>query len=419
MPATRKRQRKNGSVYYEISVSRGYGKSAYTMRWDAPEGLSAKTIKARLQQAAYEFEQDCRAGKVKTRGERREEERQAAMRRALEAKNRMTVQRFCDETFLPDLRLRCSENTAYNYRLQLEKHIYPDIGQIELSEMKSGDINELLRKYQVSGTSLSTAIKVYTIIRAVMKMAYKDELIDRNPMDRVDRPRRYKDSGTPQDPMACTVEELQRLRKALETEPLLWQTLVRLLIDSGMRVGECIGLLWRNVDFEGNTITVDGTMVYSPDKGSFRDTTKNGKSRTFGVDEETMRMLERLKEKQMLTGESSYVFTNEKTGKPLHPDSPRNYLKKLGEKCGIEGLHPHMLRHSFASVAITNGADIASVSEKLGHSDKAVTLRMYTHADKTSIDRASEIFRTALSVKNNLTNKIEKTGEYYESKRNI
>lgn len=149
MPATRKRQRKNGSVYYEISVSRGYGKSAYTMRWDVPEGLSAKTIKARLQQAAYEFEQDCRAGKVKMRGERKEEERQAAMRRALEAKDRMTVQRFCDETFLPDLRLRCSENTAYNYRLQLEKHIYPDIGQIELSEMKSGDINELLRKYQM------------------------------------------------------------------------------------------------------------------------------------------------------------------------------------------------------------------------------------------------------------------------------
>lgn len=276
MPATRKRQRKNGSVYYEISVSRGYGKSAYTMRWDAPEGLSAKTIKARLQQAAYEFEQDCRAGKVKTRGERKEEERQAAMRRALEAKDRMTVQRFCDETFLPDLRLRCSENTAYNYRLQLEKHIYPDIGQIELSEMKSGDINELLRKYQMSSASLSTAIKVYTIVRAVMKMAYKDELIDRNPMDRVDRPRRYKDSGTPQNPMACTVEELQRLRKALKTEPLLWQTLVRLLIDSGMRVGECVGLLWRNVDFEGNTITVDGTMVYSPD-------TPLSKSGIFGL----------------------------------------------------------------------------------------------------------------------------------------
>ena len=49
----------------------------------------------------------------------------------------------------------------------------------------------------------------------------------------------------------------------------------------------------------------------------------------------------------------------------------------------------HELRHTFASIAITNGADVASVSEKLGHSDKAVTLRMYTHADQESIRRAS------------------------------
>ncbi len=419
MPSMKKKLRKDGSMYYLISVSRGYGKSAYTMRWDMPEGLSAKTVRARLQQAAYEFERDCKAGKVKTRKEKQEEERQAEQRRALEAKNRLTFQRFCEESFLPDLRRRCSENTAYNYRLQLEKHIYPDIGGLELSEMKSGDINALLRKHQTAGNSLSTAVKVYTIVRAVMKMAYKDELIDRNPMDKVDRPRKYKDSGTQQGPMACTVDELQRLCGALEREPLLWQTMVHLLIDSGMRVGECVGLLWRNVDFEENTITVDGTMIYSPDKGAFRDTTKNGKSRTFGVDGETMRMLKRLKEKQTLMGESAYVFTNEKTGKPLHPDSPRSYLKKLGERCGIEGLHPHMLRHSFASVAITNGADIASVSEKLGHSDKAVTLRMYTHADKTSIERASEVFRTALTAKKNFTNKIEESEEQNEFNRDL
>lgn len=55
----------------------------------------------------------------------------------------------------------------------------------------------------------------------------------------------------------------------------------------------------------------------------------------------------------------------------------------------VQELHPHKLRHSFASIAITNGADIASVSEILGHSDKAVTLRMYTHADQASMTRAS------------------------------
>lgn len=74
-------------------------------------------------------------------------------------------------------------------------------------------------------------------------------------------------------------------------------------------------------------------------------------------------------------------------------------MKKFGERYGINDLHPHKLRHSFASVAITSGADIASVSEKLGHSDKAVTLRMYTHADAECMKRASNIFRDALKEK--------------------
>ncbi len=76
-------------------------------------------------------------------------------------------------------------------------------------------------------------------------------------------------------------------------------------------------------------------------------------------------------------------------------------MKRFAQRYGIEGLHPHKLRHSFASVAITNGADVASVSEKLGHSDKAVTLRMYTHADEESIKRAGDIFRNALEAAEN------------------
>ena len=54
--------------------------------------------------------------------------------------------------------------------------------------------------------------------------------------------------------------------------------------------------------------------------------------------------------------------------------------------------------HSFASVAINNGADVASVSEKLGHADKSTTLRMYTHADEESVKRAGDIFRQALEA---------------------
>ena len=72
----------------------------------------------------------------------------------------------------------------------------------------------------------------------------------------------------------------------------------------------------------------------------------------------------------------------------MHPQSPARYMQKFSKKYDVPGLHPHKLRHTFASIAITNGADVASV--------KAVTLRMYTHADQESMKRASQIFRYAL-----------------------
>ena len=80
----------------------------------------------------------------------------------------------------------------------------------------------------------------------------------------------------------------------------------------------------------------------------------------------------------------------------MHPQSPTRYFKKFGKKSGIPNFPPHLLRHSSASVALTHGADVVSVSERLGHSDTAVTLRMYAHANEESIRRAGQTVRDAL-----------------------
>ena len=85
----------------------------------------------------------------------------------------------------------------------------------------------------------------------------------------------------------------------------------------------------------------------------------------------------------------------------MHPDSPTKFYKILSDRCGIPNLHPHKLRHTFASIAITNGEDVASVSETLGHSDKAIALRMYTHANEEAKRRvgslAEELLKQAYS----------------------
>ena len=82
----------------------------------------------------------------------------------------------------------------------------------------------------------------------------------------------------------------------------------------------------------------------------------------------------------------------------MHPQTPTQYLHNLSARYGIDHLHPHKLRHTFASIAITSGADVASVSEALGHKDKAVTLRMYTHANEESIRSAAQVVRSAIQT---------------------
>ena len=195
---------------------------------------------------------------------------------------------------------------------------------------------------------------------------------------------------------AYTAEELRHILACLEREPLQWRALVRLLIDTGIRRGECCGLQWKDVDFAGGTITIRGNLCYTPQKGVYLDTPKNGKTRTIDVDPAVMALLCDLRAYQAAHAISRYVFSQDGSPEPMHPQSPTRYLEKFAQRYGVADLYPHKLRHSFASVAITYGADIASVSEKLGHSDKAVPLRMYTHADQESMKRASNIFRSAL-----------------------
>ena len=171
---------------------------------------------------------------------------------------------------------------------------------------------------------------------------------------------------------------------------------MRLLIDTGIRRGECCGLQWKDIDTKAGTITIQGNLCYTPQKGIYLDTPKSGKVRTIDVDPEIIELLQQLRLEQAGHAISTYVFTQQDSPEPMHPQSPARYMQKFSKKYDVPGLHPHKLCHTFASIAITNGADVASVSEKLGHSDKAVTLRMYTHADQESMKRASQIFRYAL-----------------------
>ena len=340
----------------------------------------------------FSMRSESAGGEVVSRAEQKEN----SLQQMREAAKIQTLKKFGEEVFMPAKAVTMSENGRYAYQGNLDHWIYPALGKLKMPDITPANISALLLSMQSQGKAHATCVKVYTILHSLFKMAYMTDVVPIDPMDKVERPKPRKNELKDADVEAYTVEEVQRIFTALEREPLKWRVLLRLLIDTGIRRGECCGLRWQDVDFKANTITISGNLCYTPQKGIYLDTPKSGKVRTIDVDPEVLALLRELRREQASHAISTYVFAQPNSPEPMHPQSPARYMQKFSKKYGVPILHPHKLRHTFASIAITNGADVASVSEKLGHSDKAVTLRMYTHADQESMKRASQIFRNAL-----------------------
>lgn len=383
---------KAGQVFYEISVSRGRGKSRLTTRWYPPEGWSQKAIDRELAAVAAEFERRSDAGEVVSRAERREK----AAQEAAEAAKILTLRQYGEKVFMPSKTVTMSENSRANYQGYLDKRIYPALGDFKLPDITPAQISTLLLDIQAEGKAHATVVKVYTILQGLFKMAYLSDNIPKNPIDKVVRPRPRKDEVKATEPEAYTAAEIKKIMDSLKGEPLKWRALICLLIDTGIRRGECCALHWSNIDFTTGAITFARNLCYTPKKGVYLDTPKNGYTRTVYAGDNTITLLRQLRTEQAEKAISTYVFTQERSPEPMHPQTPTRYMKKFSERYNVPGLHPHKLRHTFASVAITSGANVASMSEALGHSDKAVTLRMYTHASEENISKAAQIFREAI-----------------------
>ena len=391
MASTRLKETKDGRRYYEIRVRGGRDKPELSTRWYVPDGWGEKTIRRELAKAAADFERDCREGKVLSRQEQKAVQQEAER----EAAKIKTLRQYGEQVFMPTKRKTCSEKTRSYYQGALDHHVYSVIGDYRLTEIKPAQIKNLFLALQESALAHSTVIGIYVTVNQLFKMAYLDDTIDRNPMDKVPRPKPRKDEKNGTEVDAFTADDLKYIVSCLEREPLKWQTMIRLMIDTGIRRGEACGLKWENVDLKTNTATISGNLCYTTEAGIYLDTPKTGKPREVYFSPEVSALLSRLRQEQAKTCFSPFVFSQDGTPEPMHPDSPTRYLSKVGRRYGVK-IHPHKLRHSFASVAITNGADIASVSEVLGHADKNTTLRLYTHANEESKRKAAGTVQSAI-----------------------
>lgn len=411
---------KDGRRYFIITVSRGRGNSPYRTRWYRPQGLSDTVVQHRLETFAGKYETECKGGKVLLREDRKAQ----AAAEAAEAAKIQTVKQYGDKVFMPAKELTISENTRTSYRSMLDLNIYPSIGSVLMTDITPTMCRKVLADYQREHAH-SSVIKLYVVMNLLFDMAFQDDVIPISPMLKVKRPApKASEEKKEESEKAYSDEEIAYILDCVDKEPLKWKLFFYIMNDTGMRRGEVCGLQWSDIDFDEGIITVRHNIQYTTaekvkdkktgkirlydkdaDAEEYSDKDivkaydkrpKNGKTRPIDFDKELITPL--LKEWHLQTP-SKWVFPREDDLKePMFPQDPNGFFRKFAETYGIDGFHPHKIRHSTASRLIRNGADIASVSERLGHSDKAVTLRMYVHSDQEGMKKAGQIGRDAIKA---------------------
>lgn len=243
-----------------------------------------------------------------------------------------------------------------------------------------------------SPLSAKTITEYHRLISTVMSQAEKEMLIQYNPAHRATPPkieRAEVDSFQP--------EELTRILECLEREPIKWQTITHLLIITGCRRGEIMGLHWDAIDWEGQQLRIDRALLYTAESGIYEDTTKTGEMRYIKIPAETVQLLKlyrayydglRVKNGDRWI-ETDYVFTRDDGG-VMNPDNVTQWLGNFAKKYDLPPIHPHKFRHTMASLLIYNGTDALTVSKRLGHAKVSTTTDIYSHVIKQADERAAE-----------------------------
>lgn len=227
--------------------------------------------------------------------------------------------------------------------------------------------------------SNKTIVEHYRLISTVLEQALKEQLIPFNPAERAQPPKMERKDVNYYQPETVII-----IRKALEGEPLKWRCLVHMLLITGARRGEILGLKWKHVDFKGCKIYICNAVLYSPERGVYEDTPKTKKSiRLVSVPKETIELLKELRQEQLKRQDETGVVTEfvfcQKIGTPMHPDSVTDWLNKFSKRHDLPHLNPHAFRHTMASLLINEGVDIVSVSARLGHENPSTTANVYAH----------------------------------------
>lgn len=236
----------------------------------------------------------------------------------------------------------------------------------------------------------------YCVLTLIFGFAIEQELIIKNPMDKVECPKLAKKKVE-----AFTQEQAEVFFSLLPKCSIDFRCMLYLLITTGLRRGELLGLQWGDIDFDNLTIEIKRNVTYTKRKGIVVDTPKTENSNRIipllSVVAELLKHYKR--EFHLFSQTNTFVFPSDKGNTiPKDPNAITRKVKNFMKRNGLPELSPHDLRHSCATLLLNNGADIKSVQEILGHSDASTTLNFYVKSDLLHMKNATNKLAAAFGL---------------------
>ncbi len=273
------------------------------------------------------------------------------------------------------------------------------IGNIKLSEINSLILDDMFSKlkYGLNGKEVSYnyLYDFYKLIKSMFRKAVNWELINRDPTDKMNN----KPKKDFKEKRYYNFNQVNELLNALNKESIKNRALIILALDSGARRSEICSLKWSDIDLDNRIVKISRSLKIVNGVIDEKSTKTLSSNREIIISESTVKILREYKKWQDKQYESMTNIQNNENrvfasmdGKNMNPNSFGNILRKLIKKYNLDPLCFHELRHTNASFLINSGIDAKTVSQRLGHSDVGVTLKVYTHSFETSKLQCAEKF---------------------------
>ncbi len=304
---------------------------------------------------------------------------------------RAILGQFLLDEWLPARRVTLRPSTAASYEQLIRNYVLPTIGGIRLQALDGSTLNRLYGELLTTGRTTSRrnagaglSVKTVRNLHGVLARAFRDGVrwghLQRNPCDAADPPK-----GASPEMKVWSADELRAFSASVASHR--WAGVWSLIATTGMRRGEVLGLRWSDVDLDGGTVTIRstriryGTTITTSTPKTARD------NRTIAIGPATAAVLRAWKRQQnadrLLSGGSwadrgGLIVTNV-DGSPPNPEAFSNLFVDLAKRAELPPIRLHDLRHSYATAALASGVPVKVVSQRVGHADVGVTLKVYAH----------------------------------------